>query len=805
MIKNIKEKVTCFHCGESCKNDIIKYNDLFFCCIGCKTVYEILSANNLCEFYNFNQTPGVTQQQDKKENYDYLNHPEISSRLITYQDTKLTYATFYIPVIHCSSCIWLLENLNKLNDSIIRSRVNFIKKEVSVVFNNKTTLADIAKLLSSIGYAPKINLDTLDKNTKQNSYFDKKYLYKLGITFFCFGNIMLLSFPEYFEITKSRDHNYTTLFTYLNFLLSLPVMFYSSQEFIVSAWNGIKQNIFNMDVPIALGIIIMFIQSSIEIFTGYGAGYMDTLASLVLLMLIGRAMQNMTYAKLSFDRDYKSYFPIAVTKIENQKQKQVPVTEIKKGDRLLIRNQEIIPADCILQSNDAAIDYSFVTGESELLNKNKDDMIYAGAKLSGNAIEVEVIKEISQSYLTSLWNDVNFNKNKDEQDKLISLSNRVSKYFTYTVLLIALLAALFWISTDVYRALRAFTSVLIITCPCALALTTPFTLGNTMRLFGLKKFYIKNTGVIEKLGKIDTIVFDKTGTITHPNRAKVTYTGSELNQTEINMILSLVVNSNHPSSKKIYNYLQNKYSCIHTPISHFKELPGKGIEGLVNNVLVKIGSARWLNISDYINTKQSRIYVLFNNDLKGYFVLRNEFRKGLSRLIRKLDKNYRLELLSGDNDAEKDKLKAFFDEENMYFSQSPHEKLNHIKILRLQHKNVLMIGDGLNDAGALIQSNVGIAVSDDVNNFSPACDAIIAGDALPDLSNFLKLAKYSLKIIITAFILSFIYNIIGLYFAVQGNLSPIIAAILMPLSSISVIAFTTFAVYFKAQQIFKKK
>ncbi len=781
----IMSNSSCFHCGlDSSSNDII-YDDKSFCCIGCKTVYEIFSANDLTCYYDLQQAPGATPKEIEGK-YNFLDNAKIVENLLEFDDEKTQIVTLYIPHIHCSSCIWILENLNKLHPSISASLVNFGKKTVRVTYNiDDFSIKALVKLLSSIGYEPFISLDDYSIGKKN---IDRSLIYKLGVAGFAFGNIMFLSFPEYFQVNGFWIDKYAPVFRWVMFTFSLPVIFYSAQDYFISAYKGLRSKILNIDVPIALGAAVLFLRSTAEIVLDIGTGFFDSLSGLIFFLLLGKFFQQKTYTFLSFERDYKSYFPIGITKISSDSSEaSIQVYDIEKGDRLLIRNEELIPVDCILIKGNARIDYSFVTGESEAVSKQSGDKLFAGGKQLNGSIEVDVLKTVEQSYLTQLWSNDVFGKNKE--DSFTTLTNAISKRFTIAVLSIAIISTLYWLFIDSSKAINVFTSVLIIACPCAIALAAPFTFGNMLRIFGKLKFYAKNASVIEQLAAIDTIIFDKTGTITANKETTITYDGLELSEEEESLLKSTLRQSNHPLSRSLYSLLE-KNDII--TLENYQEYIGKGIEAKHNEDSIKIGSAPFVGYTSKTATLNTTVHVSANNKYKGKFTFYNRYRKGLPKLFNKLKIHYDLVILSGDNEGEKENLtKLLPANTKLFFNQKPEDKLEYIKHHQNSGAKVLMIGDGLNDAGALAQSNVGIAISENVNVFSPACDVILDATKFNQLYYFIKASKSAINIIKWSFALSLIYNVIGLYFAVTGQLAPVVAAILMPLSSISIVVFTT--------------
>lgn len=797
-----KERIKCVHCGEDCGKYPVMWDDKPFCCNGCKTVYQIVNQNKLYTYYELEETPGVRlDDPDFGDKFAYLDKEEIKDQLLEFNDGDFSKVTFFVPTIHCSSCIWLLENLNTLNPGISYSSVNFVKKEVSITYKeSKISMRQIVELMASIHYAPVISLDDLDK--KNPKKINRSLLFKLGVAGFSFGNIMMLSLPEYLANNSTVDPALQRFLSFLIFILAVPVLVYSANDYLLSAYKNLKIRMVNTDLPISLGILALFGQSAFEILTNSGVGYFDSFAGFIFFLLIGKWYQGKTYQALSFERDYKSYFPIAITKIFEDKEDIIQIRDLKEGDRILVRHNELIPVDSELVKGVARIDYSFVTGESNPVSKLIGDPIYAGGKQVGAAIELKVNKSVDQSNLTKLWNQSE--SNNLNAKTLNTIVDRVSTWFTYVVIGLALLTATIWFFIEPSRAISILTAVLIVACPCALALSIPFTYGNSMRIFGKNGFYIKQTQVIENLSKIDTIVFDKTGTITESNAVEVVFVGEkELDNEEQALIRSVARQSTHPLSAALYKH----FSKVETHyVREFKEIASGGVEGKIGEHFLKLGSEAFV-CGNKLNQDflQSQVFVSINGVCRGYFRLENKYRQGLSDLIDDLAKRYELHLLSGDNEGEKGRLLPLFKEENrLHFNQKPEDKLAYIQKLREENKNVLMIGDGLNDAGALNTAQVGITIADDIYNFSPACDGILEAKKFKFLSSYLRMSRVSINIVKASFGISVLYNTLGLGFAVQGLLTPIVAAILMPISSVSVVLFVSVLTALQGIRFFRK-
>jgi P-type Cu+ transporter len=801
----------CVHCGADCGKYPVISEGLTFCCNGCRTVYELLHEKKLYTYYKLEQTPGIrVEEQDTGTRYDFLDKEDIAQKFILFAEGNILKVRFYIPVIHCASCIWLLEHLKKLHPGIKYSTVNFVRKEVEITFDkSEISLKKILELLESIHYIPDLSQSQAENQNQDHSY--KSLLYKMGVAGFVFINVMTYSLPAYFN-GKPVEGRLGVLLGILSYLLTIPVVFYSGNDYFKSAVKNLKKGSISIDLPIAIGILALFLATSWEVISGSGPGYSDSLSGLIFFLLVGKWYQGKSYEALSFERNYKSWFPIAVTKINKQVEESILLEKIEPGDILLIRHRELIPADSVLIEGSALIDYSFVTGESAPVHKKNGDFLYAGGRQTGGMIKIKVEKEVIQSHLTHLWNQ---DKSREKSsENLKNLTDRISSYFTIIVIIIALAGFSGWMfHKNLHTAVFVFTSVLIIACPCALALSAPFTFGNTMRIFGRKGCYIKNSGVIERLSRVNTIVFDKTGTLTQPDGINVNYEGRELCQDEKNALYSLSRQSPHPMSMALASYLQD---CEYIEPAHFTEAEGRGVFGQVDGIAVRYGSPEFITgiynpgnlpipgISEEVQPDRTEneitselqgsvVMLSINNEAAGTFRLSNKYRESISKVINSLSSGFELYLLTGDNDHEKENLAHYFRTDYMSFNMKPQEKAEYVSKLQKNSAIVLMTGDGLNDAGALMQSDVAMTIADKAYQFSPASDAVLEAGKFGLLDSFISFSHTARKIVISSLVISSIYNLAGIGIALTGILSPVIAAILMPASSVSVVAFATLA------------
>jgi Cu+-exporting ATPase len=753
-----------------------------FCCDGCAAVYDLLRESDLCAYYDLEKVPGNVPPAYPKEKWAFLDDRDIEKSLLQFRSAQLAIVTLQVPGLHCTSCIYLLENLGRLMPGIASSEVNFLKKEILVKYDpTLTSLRKLVERLAAIGYPPVINLAA----TKQSSAKTQKKseFYRIGVAGFCFANIMVLSLPEYFDTKGALTPSLIQLFRILNAVLVIPAFAYSAGNIFRSAFAALRVRSINMDLPVALGLTGLAIQSYFEVITGTGGGYFDSMSGFIFFLLVGRFFQNRTQQSLSFDRDYTAYFPLAVTRIRDAKTESVRVTELKKYDLIEVHHDELIPADSLLETNEAEIDYAFVTGESRHVDCKKGEFLYAGGRNKGQKLRLRVMEEVSQSYLTKLWNAKAYEKQL--KGTTGQWASRMAGYFTVAVIIIATFTGIYWAFTDSSVMMRAITSTLIVACPCVLALTLPFTFGAVMRIFSRNGLFLKNGECIENLAKTDTIILDKTGTLSSA-ATSIRYEGEPLTNEEKNLIAGVAEHSAHPVSRTLakiaahdeYNY----------PITNWKEVIGSGVEAEINGNKVRIGQRSF--VGDNLNPNEQGTFVSINGEIKGFFRSVYTFRSGLKSLVKRLSRSFRLFVLSGDDSRDEKRLLEFFKDSQLFFRQTPADKVRFIAHEQAKGHYVMMIGDGLNDAPALQRSDFGITVTDDINSFTPAADAILDAEKINLLPRFTAMARRSKYIVFGSFIFSTLYNFVGLSFAVQGRLEPWVVAILMPISSITVILYT---------------
>jgi Cu+-exporting ATPase len=770
--------VKCDYCGNDCAEDLIVLQQKNYCCYGCATLDDVISKVK----------EAGSEISIKYKQYDL---DEFFNQLVDYQNETIYKITISLPNIHCSSCIELLEDLPTFYSEIHSATVNFEQRKAILVIEKSLKLSFVAQLLDDIGYPPQLGISQkLETESRKLANYN---LFKLAVAGFCFGNIMLFSMPHYFGLHIGEDGFFAKLFSYLSVVLSLPVVFFSGREYLVSAYKSIRAKRSHLNIPISIGIVTLFVWSLYEIFSQTGIGYLDSLAGFIFFLLIGKWFQTKIYDQVSYQRNVSEFIPLIVRQItDGDEEEWKRLDQLKKGDHIVVKNEEIIPTDGEIVSGNGLIDYSFITGESIPEAVSVGEVVFSGGCQKSGDLVISLSKTPDVSQLWDTWSTP-----KVQKEFNTHWTDVISKYFTVAIIVLATIAGLAWLSVGTVKALFVFSSVLIVACPCALALSAPFTYGGVLRAFSKNNFFLKEANAVSIMSRINHLIFDKTGTLTQSDAVGVTELGNFTKEFKSG-VYALVKQSNHPLSRAITEYLLPYKHVI--SVSQFEELPGKGLQGIIDGKAYKIGSKKWILNADSEDTSAA-VYVSIDNQYIGKLSIVTQYRNKLNQLFSQLGGMMKLSVLSGDNDAEKNHLqKMYAGFAALRFNLKPKDKAEIVKELK-KDQSVCMMGDGLNDSSAITECDLGIAVTESLNGFYPGSDAVLLGEGFEKLPKLFALARYSKVVLKWCLIFSLTYNLGGLSFAVAGKLTPVVAAILMPLSSISVVILATLMVRIKSKKL----
>ena len=776
----------CTHCGEACGADAVEVSGHVFCCAGCRSVYDILQSHDMCTYYDLSSDSGVSQRNARydADTYAVLDLPEIRDRFVEYRSRSLERLRFEIPSMHCASCVWLLDRLSSFDPGILASEVDFLRKTVRVsIHPNQTSVSGVAKLLSSLGYEPLLHGEGGEAadDAQRRSRLRTMYI-RIGVAGFAAGNLMMISAAQYLASEGQIDTTLKLVFDVLSITLGTLVVLYAAAPWFRSAWGVIRRGVINLDVPVALGISALYGRSLYDILSGSGEGYLDAFAGLVLFLLVGKLFQQKAFDAVSFTRTYRSFFPLSVRIERKGASSVVPIDEVQPGDTMAVRNGEVVPCDAVLTSPGAFIDYSFVTGESVPVECAEGDIVHAGGKIVGRSARLTAVKSVSHSYLTSLWEQQHKGR---ARHSYLQLSDRFGSWFTVTALTIAGVAFLAWLP-DWHMGVMVATAVLIIACPCALTLAAPITLGTAVGLLGRRGVYVRNSETMAELDKIQSVAFDKTGTLTHPTYRLELFGEADAIRLR-RSIGAITANSTHPISRSLAD------PHLGEGASHITEVIGQGIEGVAYGLHVAVGTREFIgrhDVSPPDDDATTAAWIVADGRLVGKVLTVPSVQPAVSAMLQRLVSERSIVLVTGDSDRDASLFEPLLETDSMYFRCRPEDKVAILEAERTKRGRILMVGDGLNDAAAMATADASVAVTNGTSTFVPACDVILPSQQLSRLPEILKYASTMTSVIKTSLAFTIVYNVVGLSLAVTGILTPLLTAIMMPVSSLIVVGLS---------------
>lgn len=776
----------CDHCQEKIiheytlqENDEIK----IFCCNGCLTVYQILNDNGLGGYYQLKDGVESNGRPDYSlEPYSYLDEKEFKEKFQKINNGSYEFS-FFVEGVHCVACLWLLEKLPTICPGVKLSKLNMATSVLKLRINEETDLSSVATKIASIGYKPHPILSNSDKEAYSKKE-DRRALIRIGIAFSAAGNIMLYSIAVY----TGASGFFKTYFNIFSFICAIPIITYCAIPFYVNAKNALKNKELSIDIPIVLALVIGMGMGIYSLLTGADYFYFDTLATLVFLLLFARYILKKVQQKSLGSEDLTSFFSNrSARKINDGVEEETLTRFLQIGDHVSVKAGEVVPIDGFITKGESHINNSLLTGEVMPVPVGKAEMVYMGAKNLDSEIIIKVESSFEQSRFGKILNEIE-NGWKSES-KISMITDQISKRF---VIVVFLLSLSFFVYLSIFHnfeiAFSRTLTLLIITCPCALALTTPLALILGLSNMAKLGVLVKSEQVIEKLASAKNIFLDKTGTLTYGEFIVTSFKLLKPDKNLESLLYSLELRSNHPIAKSIVKYCEETFNCEQLEILNYIEHPGIGVSGSYNDQNYEVKST-----GEGTDNEFSKIGLYQNGELILTLGLSDQLRQGVDKtIIGFIKQRVTPYILSGDNTQSVLKTTSTLSipKENILSNQSPEQKRDRVA----KNEKSIMVGDGVNDAVALKAAYVGVAVKGSVEVSLRAADVYLSRTGVSHVLGLIKASKYILKIIYRNLAFSFLYNCFGVYLAFTGQVNPLVAAVLMPLSSITVLLSTLFSI-----------
>ncbi len=785
----IEAQVQCSHCGDKVVTPFEDEGGHSFCCQGCMSVYQILQQSNLQQFYNIQEkTDDYTRSVKnlKNKEFKYLDNLKFIEKY-THDIEGFLSMSFYLQGVHCLACLWLIEKLPELVENVMHSRLDMGKSLVTITLRKgENSFSAAAKCLNSLGYDPyPISNQTELKENQQKE--ERSLLLKIGIAAFSMMNIMLYTGSVY----AGAKGLFQVGFGYLSLLLAIPVVFYSAIPFYKSAIGAIKNKKVNIDVPLSLSIIFGFIVSSVFVVLQKEEFYFDSIATLTFLILLSRYILKKAQQKSLNKNDLLSIFQRESTyrKIFNTENfEEVLPDQLNPEDIVRVGANEIIPCDGEIIKGTTRINLSTLTGESQSIFHGLKSQVYMGTLNLGDTVEILVNKTNQQTRIGQLL--LKIQNEKSERSQYSFITDKVSKYFVSLVLLLATIVFCYYLfKTDLVNSLEHTLALVIVTCPCALGLATPLTFSRIMALAQRNGLIIKSEDAIERLSNIKNIFFDKTGTLTTGNYqvTEFEYFTSRSDQQIIllNILFSLESKSNHPVALSIVKWCSTHNNHLkNLQLINFEVVLGKGVKGFVEDQYYEVSTTDtgkgYVNANLYKNGEKALSLKLSDD-------IRNDSHITLEKLR---GQHFKTFLVSGDKDSVVQKIgkELLFEPGNIHSEVAPEKK----SLIIEKYQNSLFVGDGANDSLAFKKADVSIATHGSVEMCLRTSDIFLGEDKLELINYSIVLSKRAMKVIRINLGFSLIYNIIGASLAITGFIGPLEAAIIMPISSLTILGITLY-------------
>lgn len=777
-----------------------------FCCAGCASVYKTITELGLTEFYNYQGENGkAVAFIPGEKSFDLLDNSEFLNRKLSAIEGDICQGTFYLSGIHCAGCVWLIESLPKVLSGVLMSRVNFSSGEITVRFDTaRTSLRVISQFLDSLGYRLEATVNSENASSKE----DKKDLYRLGVAAVCTMNAMMLAVSLWQGIVTGIEEEYASLFRWFSLVISLPAVFYSALPFYRAAFSALRLRRLHIDLPISIALLGAFLISVLNTAINREHVYFDSVTTVIFLLLLGRLVQKRALKRARMESKIAwSILPSTTRCLIDGKLEEMPIDTVDVGMKSVVLPHERVPIDGRVVEGESEIDLSVLTGETRLSPICPGDIVHAGALNGEGKIIVEILAAGQNTRVGRLLSKLD--DYSQARAPILEFTEKVSGVFVIGVLILATLTFLLVAPGNLFEAVDRTLALLVVSCPCALGLATPLAFGISIARAAKHGILIKGTEAIERLCKTERVFLDKTGTLTEgrPTISDVWLSDNASNLPYRPAVFELAcITPTHPVSQALRRWIQEgDLSTYHnqqhlgTGVIVFEKtsaIPGKGVLALDQNANEwRLGSVRWheelgVILPKGISLSDTKVCLSKNGQAIGVFSLNDSLKSGAREFIAKLkEMSFSPTILSGDN---KDVVKAVgnslgVSESDCLGGLYPEEKA---EILGEEKRFSLMIGDGVNDCAAMKAADISIGVRGGLEVGLDVSDLFLTDPKLSNMMLAITGSQRTMKTVWRNLLFSGLYNFFGSIGAVLGFVNPVVAAFLMPISSITVVVST---------------
>ncbi|NUN16201.1 MAG: heavy metal translocating P-type ATPase [Myxococcales bacterium] len=789
----------CSHCGLVVPTAFLQANNpLQFCCQGCETVYAVIHEQGLDRYYALRGDANETGRPVKLSGRTYAEFDEPSFLALYAQrrTDELISVHLYLQGIHCAACLWLVERVASTMDGVIDVRLDIGRSSVHITYAPAVVrLSHIAQRLDSVGY-PSHPFRGADREFLRRKE-DRALLMRIGVAGAVAGNVMLLALALYSGMFSDMEAEYSSFFRWVSLVVTLPSVLWSASVFYRGAWAGLRARLLHMDLPISIGILTGFVWGAYNTIVGRGEIYFDSLAVLVFLLLVGRWLQQRQKRRATDATElFFALAPSTARLVDNGIVRDVPIESITPGMVVEVRPGDFIPVDGDVTDGTSAVDCAVLTGEAIPVWVQAGDKVNAGTTNVSGRLRIVATGTGEQTRVGKLLLLVEEAMRK--KAPIVAMADRISAYFVAVVLVLAAVTIAMWWSTDVGLAIDHAVALLIVTCPCALGLATPLAVSAAIGKAARHGILIKGEDVLERLARKGTIWFDKTGTLTEGRLSVSRWVGDDKWKP---IVRAMENHSGHPIARGLVAGLPEDPTVV---LSNVRETFGGGLEADFGRQKVIVGNPNFVQarcggaFPDWVTQlldgpraeAKTTVLVASEGIVRAAIELTDPVRHDAVDCVRSLETaGYQIGILSGDDERVVSTVgsQLAISPERCFGRQTPEQKLEHIRRAAKQ-TNTFMVGDGVNDAGALAEASVGIGVHGGAEACLTAADVYLARDGIALVADLVEGSRRTMRVIRRNVLFALSYNLLGVVLSMTGLINPMIAAILMPFSSLTVVS-----------------